>query len=216
MKYVSIDIETTGLNPETCQVLELGAVIENSKLPIDLLPRFHCYILHPHTKGEPYALAMNQKILYRIATREAGYNYLTTAEVGPAFAKWLTDNDVDPQHVLAAGKNFAGFDLQFLKKLNTDFFQTPFSDHVHFKHRVIDPGSMFLIPGDQEPPNTKLCMERAGIGGEVAHTALEDAEVVVELVRYALEQKERFKRLDGDAAMAAYVHNDRPMYRGGE
>ena len=32
MKYFSIDIETTGLNPETCQVIEFGAVFVNTSI----------------------------------------------------------------------------------------------------------------------------------------------------------------------------------------
>lgn len=31
MKYVSIDIETTGLNPEVHQVIELAAVLEDTE-----------------------------------------------------------------------------------------------------------------------------------------------------------------------------------------
>ena len=36
---------------------------------------------------------------------------------------------------------------------------------------------------DEMLPDTQECMRRAGIDGEVAHTALEDARLVVELVR---------------------------------
>jgi len=42
---------------------------------------------------------------------------------------------------------------------------------------------------DDEVPNTEKCMERAGIKGNVAHTALEDALVVVELIRKHFEEK---------------------------
>ena len=49
MKYVSIDIETTGLDPETCQTIQIGAGIEdtNNPLPIEDLPRFKCLVEHP-------------------------------------------------------------------------------------------------------------------------------------------------------------------------
>ena len=46
LPYVSIDIETTGLDPETCQTLEIGAVFDNWTLPIRELPTFHCYVVH--------------------------------------------------------------------------------------------------------------------------------------------------------------------------
>ena len=43
MKYISIDIETTGLDPENCQILSIGAVIEDTlnQLPFEELPTFH-------------------------------------------------------------------------------------------------------------------------------------------------------------------------------
>ena len=40
-----------------------------------------------------------------------------------------------------------------------------------------------------ELPNTKTCMERAGISGEVAHTAIEDARVVALLIRQAIADR---------------------------
>jgi len=43
-KYVSLDIETTGLNPENCQVLEIGAVIDDGTTPIEDCPTFQCYV----------------------------------------------------------------------------------------------------------------------------------------------------------------------------
>ena len=53
MPYVSIDIETTGLDPETCQILEIGAVFDNWTLPIRDLPTFHCYVVHKQIVGSP-------------------------------------------------------------------------------------------------------------------------------------------------------------------
>ena len=70
MKYVSIDTETTGLNPERCQVIEFGAVIDDlsNPQPIVKLPKFQCYIRYPEYKGSAFALQMNQKILKTLAT----------------------------------------------------------------------------------------------------------------------------------------------------
>ena len=51
---------------------------------------------------------------------------------------------------------------------------------LHFK--CYDLGMWFWQPGrDREPPNLKACMDRAVITGQVAHTAIEDALVVVKL-----------------------------------
>lgn len=64
MKYVSIDIETTGLNPEKCQVLQIGAVIEDTSnpLPFEELPKFNCIVEHDDYLGQPTALKMNSWI----------------------------------------------------------------------------------------------------------------------------------------------------------
>ena len=81
--------------------------------------------------------------------------------------------------VIAAGKNFASFDQKFLEKLP--------NWNVNFAHRVIDPAMLYFKPfeDDKGLPSTKICMERAGITAEVAHTAVEDAIVVVDLIRRA-------------------------------
>ena len=89
----------------------------------------------------------------------------------------------DEKGLLAAGKNFASFDLQFLNQL------PGFRKFIRFKHRFLDPAMLWWDPDlDDGPPDTKTCMERAGLAGEVAHTAIEDALVVVKLIRAAIAQ----------------------------
>jgi hypothetical protein len=58
--------------------------------------------------------------------------------------------------------------------------------NVSFLHRVLDPAILYYQPGDMTLPDSKRCMERAGLAGEVAHTALQDAEMVVRLIRHKL------------------------------
>ena len=182
--YVSIDIETTGLNPENCQVLEIGAVIDDAVTPIEDCPTFHCYVDHGLILGEPYAVSMHPTILRRIATHEEGYTYLQPWEVATRFRDFLKENGLDPENekVFVAGKNYAGFDARFLRKL------TNWDKHVRVHHRILDPAAMYWQPevDGVELPDTKTCMERAGISGEVAHTAVEDATVVVRLIRHAI------------------------------
>ena len=49
-------------------------------------------------------------------------------------------------------------------------------------------------------PDTKTCMERAGINGEVAHTAVEDAQVVVRLIRQAIDNRRTLDLSDAELA----------------
>ena len=178
--YVSIDIETTGLDPERDQILEIGAVIEDWETPIEELPKFHCYVKHEVITGSAYALSMHPKILRRIATEEGDFRYLTPSEVARDFRTWLEARGIDSEkrHVVPAGKNFASFDRQFLRRL------PQWDELIPMTHRCVDPGMLYWNPKtDDSIPNTLTCMKRAGIAGEVAHTALEDALVIVDLVR---------------------------------
>lgn len=189
--YVSIDIETTGLDPDVCQILEIGAVIDDWVRPVEKLPIFHCYVINEPIIGEPYALHMHPEIFRRIADRVKlvdSYKFLYPEEVAGTFLNWLHDNKINPRkrHITSAGKNFASFDLQFLKKL------PQWSELIPGTHRCIDPGNLYWLPdADYGLPSTKTCMRRANIEGIVAHTAVEDALVVVKLVRYAAENIRR-------------------------
>lgn len=180
MKYVSIDIETTGLNPESCQLIEFAAVVDDLLIanPIEKLPKFHTYIHHGIYQGDPYALAMHVNIFKKLA-KFPDDDIIESHSLFAAFANFLTGeggySDLSNK-IVAAGKNFANFDLKFLERIPNRF--------VKFHHRVLDPAMYFIDPlKDNEPPSSKICLERAGLSGEVAHTALEDAIMVVKLLR---------------------------------
>jgi DNA polymerase III alpha subunit (gram-positive type) len=186
--YVSIDTETTGLDRDNHMLLEVGAVIDDWVTPIDELPTFHCYVDHAEDLvGSPYALSMHPTILRRIATHEEGWDYLEPDCVAGLFDEWLMENgiDSDQHHITAAGKNFDSFDRQFLRRL--PYWQA----NVKTQHRSIDPGNLYWDPRIdlQGLPDLKTCMERAGIQGEVAHNAVDDAIVVVKLVRHWFENR---------------------------
>ncbi len=185
--YVSIDIKTTGLDYNKHQILEIGAVIEDWVTPINRLPRFHCYIDNGDLIGSPYALSMHSKILRRIATKAPGYRYLSIDAVELIFGKWLEENGFDLKYqITAAGKNFASFDLNFLKLL------PDWGRNFGICHRCIDPGSLYWIPSiDETLPSTKTCMERAGISGMVAHNALDDAAIVIQLIRKHFQKENK-------------------------
>lgn len=68
MKYLSIDIETTGLNPETDQILSVGIILEDTskKLSFDKIPKLHLAILNDRISGSPYAINMNADLIETI------------------------------------------------------------------------------------------------------------------------------------------------------
>jgi len=190
--YVSIDLETTGTDASHCQVLEFGAVIDNWSLPINQLPQFRRYIRphdtidgQPYIYGQPFALALNAEIIRKLDSNDPADDAWICSEesLGSQFAAWLQEHDIDPLRVTAAGKNFSGFDLQFLKQVHG------FSKHVRFWRRAIDPAIFYWQPdSDTELPSTETCLKRAGLDDNVAHTAVEDCISIIQLIRHGVEK----------------------------
>jgi len=108
MKYISIDVETTGLEKDRHQILSIGAIIEDTskKLPFDEIPKFHAAILHNEIIGSPFALNMNKNILEAIAQYQeaedqdekndlvqmTGMEFYHEDEVSEAFYQFLYRN----------------------------------------------------------------------------------------------------------------------------
>jgi len=185
MPYVSIDIETTGLDPETCQVLEIGAVWDDWTKPIAELSVYRRLVVHEEYRGNAYALALNSNLLKHLSGQREPW-FLEPAQVADDFAAWLKGCGWDGTASLTpAGKNFASFDRQFLRRLPR------FEQVVKLSHRSIDPAILFWRTADDKLPDSKTCYERAGLDNKVAHAAVEDALAVVRLVRMGI------KRLEG-------------------
>jgi oligoribonuclease len=68
MIYCSIDIETSGLNPEKHQILSVGVIIEDTtkKLPFHEIPKFHCAIVQEEIVGGLFALDLNRDLIRNI------------------------------------------------------------------------------------------------------------------------------------------------------
>jgi hypothetical protein len=112
MIYVSIDIETSGLDHEKHKTLSIGAIIEDTekKLPFDECPKFNAIVLQNEIVGSPRALTMNQHIislmgLYLEANKEDrdkltmmedaqpyGYKFYEKEEVVVEFYRFLFAN----------------------------------------------------------------------------------------------------------------------------
>ena len=189
MKICSVDLEMCGLDEETCDILEFGAVLDDLRdpAPIECLPTFQCYFVLPHYRGTPYALSMHSEAFKRIESREAGYNYVTPSHFGILFKRFLLEYGYETKRdkitINVAGKNFAMADYPFLKN------QTDFCKHIKVRNRVIDPAHYYLSKIDETLPNMEECKGRAGLGSHVAHNAVDDALDVVKLLRFKLKGK---------------------------
>lgn len=107
MKFCSIDIETTGLDPERNQILSIGAIIEDTtkKLSFEDIPKFNAIILHHELTGSPRAITMNKDIISLMGEylegdkdvrkkhdEHSGFQFLEPDEVAKAFFDFLWRN----------------------------------------------------------------------------------------------------------------------------
>jgi len=107
MLYVSIDIETSGLNPDMNHVLSIGAIIEdtNKKLSFEEIPKFNAIVLHNNIQGSPRAITMNKDIISLMSDYLDGYedlrkwlkeknnvHFFEEEEVIKEFYWWLDEN----------------------------------------------------------------------------------------------------------------------------
>lgn len=193
MVYFSIDTETTGLDWEKCQLLEFGAIMEDTESPktYDESKKFRAVFPHEYICGQPYALDMNKGIIEIIKDYQKIQDPLKTIEfmkkndivpmenfVG-LFVEWLSSCGINPRKAInVAGKNFNGFDRRFLEKVSG------WKDSVKVKHRVIDPAILFADwKKDDSMPSLDKCLERSGVSKKVSHNSLEDAWDVICVLR---------------------------------
>lgn len=189
MRYVAIDIETTGLDRERDQVLHVALVAEDTTQAeaweVNELSYFEALIYHERIKGDPYALNMNHELI------EAFADFNPTSAVAelrgrvvPVYGDlesvldeariWLTNVHDHEGPYVAAGKNAAGFDLPFLGRAWRELFH----------HRVIDAGSVSLGSQPFRWAHDKVGgLAELNEGNPCPHDALWDARGVVEVLR---------------------------------
>ena len=178
MRYVSLDLETSGSNPARHQTLELAAVIEDSRHPLPLaeLPAFRRVVRHPEYAGTAGAIALNARLFEELAQKEPNPELCTPAEL--LLRHGFRPDKHDCVSVTMAGKNIGVFDLGFLKEL------PGWGTLVRAEPAMLDPAAFYLNwHKDSRLPSMSICKARAGLAREVAHEALADALDVVRLLR---------------------------------
>jgi oligoribonuclease (3'-5' exoribonuclease) len=198
MKYLSIDIETTGLSKNDCQIIEFGAIIEDTLniKTYDFIPKFHCYFKFTHFNFEAQAIEMNidkLKKIHKMKPNRISENVSCGVDANQVnlcylpselelfqkdFKAWLEVHYGSTTDINVAGKSVGRFDLDFLKRkgyLDTDMF---------YRSTTIEVDNYFIdFYNDTNPPNLNKCLNRAGIQKEVSHNALDDAFDVIVLLR---------------------------------
>lgn len=180
-RFCSLAINTTGQHADLCNVIEIGAVIDDTTNPIDddERPEFHSYILEDVYQGEPSVLSVLEADLGRIARKEKPFRYLTPAAAIHDLSGWLHEYWGDTDPVLFAGKNLGIFDFKFLTKM------PGWSDYIIYRPGVLDPGPLFMDPKkDSGLPTLDTCCERAGIEyPDEEDTVLQQAQLVAEVLQ---------------------------------
>lgn len=97
MKFISIDVETTGLDPEFNQILSIGAVIEDTlnPIPFEELPKFHVVIKRESVYGSIFALNLNKDLIQAMKDYSEARNEELKQEVEESFgAKFYNEDEV--------------------------------------------------------------------------------------------------------------------------
>jgi oligoribonuclease (3'-5' exoribonuclease) len=182
MIYVALDTETTGLDFEKDQVLQIGAIIEdtNNLLSFEEIPKFNCLVKHDfyHFSNE-YAVNLNSWIFSEfLKNKKSDYTIHYKENVISYFYEWLISNIKGFDKITIAGKN-PSFDKRFLQNLPNC------NDLIKFNHRSIDPVALFTdFKNDTILPSLETCKERANLDNKiVSHNALEDAWDIIQILR---------------------------------
>lgn len=206
MKYLSLDIETGGLNRKM-PILQIAVVVDDlhsrTPTPIDQLPRFCAFVKHDNPTFEPYALNLHMKtgLLQRYLADQTKVDFGSTMKKLVEFLRVYYPLQGKEKYN-AAGKNLAGFDLPFIREArhdagpfqNSNIWTTAdgvYVNHVvgdfldKINHRIIDPAVFYTdFLSDKGAVSLDDCKDRAGITtGPVTHDALDDALDVVRVIR---------------------------------
>lgn len=176
MRYVSIDVETTGLDPVKCQVIEISAIVDDLNkrdVPIEQLPTFNQVIHHDAYHFEKVALQMHSKsglLDVLLGNVIAG---IKSSDLFVAFNSFIATH-WGGDKIVAAGKNFGAFDKLFLNPYGFKFL-----------YRSLDPTAHYIQLEDKVPPALEECLKRANLPPvDVAHRSLGDAQAIVRLMRH--------------------------------
>jgi len=184
LKYYSIDIETTGLNPKKDQILQVGIAFEDTEniIPISETPCKEWTIRYNRIEGDPFAIQMNANIIKHSIENPLPKDVIDRCSIIPSLAVFIRkcDPTIPSNHIPTinvAGKNFNGFDRLFLENIDG------FSDRIRIRHRVLDPAMLYADWSKDRLPSLQDCLDKANILTTVKHTAMQDAIDVIKVIR---------------------------------
>ena len=196
--YVSVDIETTSLDLERSDILELGFVYDDGVSPIEKLIKRNFILKLPSISFATFsALNLNIRLIKTI--HEGTHADLVTIE--QAFDSFIdvliqasTDardydkkRDMKPSsRVSLAGKNVSAFDIPIIKSflLRQGLEHLWTSIEALKQHRTIDPGSMYFHDYGYVPSLGEIMLRINPESTGISHVAMEDSLDVVKAIRF--------------------------------
>lgn len=157
MKYVSIDIETTGIDNENTQTLSIGLVVEDTVnvKPLIELPQLEIAIIRERIEGEIFAINMNRQLIadileYKMARsdeerkeieRRTGREYMYEEDVTKRIFQFLWENGAldgkwsEHGHVeIVNGKTYPAL----TSKMKPFYFNAAGKNFANFDNRFLE------------------------------------------------------------------------------
>lgn len=194
--YISIDIETTGLDLVKSKVLQIAAVYDDGKTPLFNLPFLNIFIDNGDfiDYAELGALAMHEKtrIFSKIAKAKKDN---ATRSIQSALYDLLEFIRKHKSHknIVIAGKNVGTFDIPLLKNKMDNSGKREWDQLVHYA--VLDVGSLYFSDFGRIASLSDVLKNIGANRIEVTHDALDDALDVVRAVRHKISVNTESKTL---------------------
>lgn len=157
MRYVSIDIETTGIDNENTQTLSIGLVVEDTVniKPLIELPQLEIAIIRERIEGEIFAINMNRQLIadileYKMARtdeerkeieRRTSREYLYEEDVTKRIFRFLWDNgaldgkiDLTGHVEVVNGKTYPAL----TSKMKPFYFNAAGKNFANFDNRFLE------------------------------------------------------------------------------
>ncbi len=168
-KYLTVDLETTRLDPITGEIAEWGFLLwilekEGGKFNYKVLDKFHSLSrIQQEAMVDKKAMAVNK--LSKEDLRKAPYPH----EVRNALSEWLVESLEEGEVFLLFGHNVGCFDSTFLKKVFMHHYEGVFDYHA------MDTFTVAKMAKDLGVLPEELSLNLADLARHLGHDRLEHA-----------------------------------------